>query len=161
MFTMINFFLQKGYGWLLIILLTASSCNYVLNVTSKSEYLNNYRKLIQEVQNNYHNFNEVHWERYDKELNNFSQTLYVHFIDDLSYQEKLEVGKYPIMYHLAKYKNTIATQVDDTYKKDVELLQESLTEIVDSTKNIYTNFESETKRVINESKLEGNFHNRQ
>lgn len=139
----------------------ATGCDYMnFNVKSKEDYLVEYRQFIDEVSNKCGDTNYVsnrnYWENADQELYHYSHDLYIAFSGELNFREQLEIGKYPIMYYLCKYRGMVDRQVQMVYNKDTEILLRSLTEIMDSTAIIYDGFDKELRDMLLDFKSRNN-----
>ena len=92
---------------LLLLLLTLGSCNYFKSKGNKQDFLDSYRSFMQDVQSNYNIYDSKDWNVADEKIVDLSQNQYRSFETDLTFHEKLEIGKYPVLYHLYKYKRTV------------------------------------------------------
>lgn len=141
------------YTFLLVCLL--SSCQYLeYSSMKKDDYVQNYRVFLQEVQANYQTYDAAQWQIADDKIQQFSHQLFQRFEQDLNFEERLEIGKFPIMYHLSKYKLLVDEQVKRVYESEGLTLVRHLTEIMDSTYTIYDGFDSQLRDLLFHLKCE-------
>ncbi len=134
---------------LLWIVLLSSSCEYLgFNVTTKNEYMQNYQDFIVKVQDNYNAYNRKDWETADKKMETFSHEMYKKYTNELSFRDKLTIGKYPIMYYLSRYKAMLNDEIDDKYRDDTRMILKNLIEIMDSTAHVYDVFDDNVRGML-------------
>ncbi|MBL7785682.1 MAG: hypothetical protein JNM36_07240 [Chitinophagales bacterium] len=133
---------------------TYQSCDYFKSKPSKDEYLAAYRSFMQDVQQNSNIFDSKDWNNADGKINDFAQTQYYIHEGELTYHDKLEIGKYPIMYYLAKYKKLSRNQVSEVYQNDAKALHRNLVEIMDTTSSILTGFDRDIRNMLIDFKRE-------
>lgn len=132
----------------LLLLVGLGSCSYFKSKGNKQEFLDSYRSFMQDVQSNYNIYDSKDWNVADEKIVELSQNQYRVFEADLTFHEKLEIGKYPVLYHLYKYKRTVADQINLSYRPDAQKLIESLTEIMDTTANVYKGFDKDIREML-------------
>ncbi len=132
----------------ILLLSILGGCSYFKSKGNKQDFLDAYRSFMQDVQGNYNIYDSKDWNVADEKIVDFSQNQYRVFEADLTFHEKLEVGKYPILYHLYKYKRTVKDQVNLQYRPDAQKLKESLTEIMDTTANVFNGFDKDIREML-------------
>lgn len=139
----------------LLLFFSLSSCQYLEYVgMNKDDYIQDYRLFVAEVQENYQNYDVSKWKDADNKMQQFSQQLFERFEKDLSFEERLELGKYPVMYHLSKYKQLVDERVKRVYEQEGQTLVRHLTEIMDSTYTIYDGFDNNLRDLLFRLKCE-------
>lgn len=134
---------------LLCLTFVLPSCEYFqFGGLTKEEYMRDYRKFIQSIEGSYRTIDLETWGLKDKELYRFSHDLYKAHDPALSFQEKLLLGKYPIMYYLYRYKSMVEVEVHDNIYDDVAMLKRSLSEIMDTTQHIFYEFDHELRAMM-------------
>lgn len=111
---------------------------------------------MQDVQSNYNIYDSKEWNDKDEKIVQFSQVQYRQFEGELSFHEKLTVGKYPVLYHLCKYKYVVQKQIDENYRPDTQKLVESLTEIMDTTFGVFKGYDRNMRQMLLDFKREHN-----
>jgi len=121
---------------------------------NKDDYVQTYRAFLEEVQNDYQNYDATQWQAADDKMQQFTHTLHKRFEKDLNFSEQLEISKFPIMYHLSKYKQLVDVRVKRVYEQEGQMLVRHLTEIMDSTYTIYDGFDSNLREMLFRLKCE-------
>ena len=139
----------------ILLFLTLSSCQYLEYVgMNKDDYVQNYRLFLTEVQANYQNYDAEQWKNADNKMQQFSHQQFERFEQELNFEERLELGKFPIMYHLSKYKQLVDERVKRVYESEGQMLVRHLTEIMDSTYTVYDGFDSNLRDLLFRLKCE-------
>jgi len=100
---------------------------------TKDEYLTEYRDFIKYMHTNYHDFTFEDWEKSEKILHQYSHNYYRYYKAYMTDNERLEVNKFPILYHLSRYKRLISDEISTHYKRDGQILRKSVQDVLQSS----------------------------
>ncbi len=137
----------------LLLFTSITSCFYGckevnFSLLDKKEYLRQYKKFIEEVQAEHMQYERKDWIKTDNEHHRYAHKLYEHYLPSMSLREKIEVGKYPVMYYLCRYQGTVQATVRRNYGKDAAAFKQNISEIIDSTYKLYDNYGKTVREVI-------------
>ena len=122
-----------------------------LKPAGKEAYLSGFKKFIERVERHHANYNKNDWEWADRKFEQYSNTWYFKFKDELSSRDELEVVIMKLKYQNMKNPNIISDvlknlgqednqeikekindYIENDFDKDVEKMMEGLKEIGDS-----------------------------
>ncbi|HRI27927.1 MAG TPA: hypothetical protein PK239_11720 [Chitinophagales bacterium] len=137
---------------ILLLLILGIGCRQTAG--NKEQYLQEYRTLITEIDQQCGKStllpNAEYWKTTDEKMYQYSGELYRLFYPLLNFKEKAEIGKFPVIYHLCRYKAVVNEQVNFEFKGEVETLVKSLQEMIDSTANIYNGYDAGIRNRLHE-----------
>lgn len=116
----------------LIILSSVLGIASCMAPVNKDTYLERFTRFVDNVRQNYRNYNAEDWEYADKRFNKFSKEWHDQFRDDLSIQEELKVGGLIVQYNSYKSTAKIKNFYNDELKEDVDKLKEEIQYYIDN-----------------------------
>ncbi|PSJ76092.1 hypothetical protein C7N43_15560 [Sphingobacteriales bacterium UPWRP_1] len=122
---------------------------------SKEQYLSDYRKWMLGINaqcNSISKPDDAAWQKADEELAAFTGKQYRRFYPELSFKERLEISKFPVLYYLCRYKAVVKERTNLEFKSEVDSLVTNLSVIMDSTAAIYQDYDAGIRQILHEFK---------
>ncbi|OWY26111.1 hypothetical protein C7N43_36325 [Sphingobacteriales bacterium UPWRP_1] len=122
---------------------------------SKEQYLTDYRKWMSGINAQCNSFSKPDdplWQKADEELAAFTGKQYRRFYPELTFKERLEISKFPVLYYLCRYKAVVKERTALEFKSEVDSLVNNLSVIMDSTAAIYKDYDAGIRQTLHEFK---------
>lgn len=143
--------------FILVCLFQLNACGlFDTSGSSKEAYLSEYRSWMDNVEEicgdvSIKPDDEI-WEETDILLSEFTGKQYRQFYPELSFKERLEISKFPVLYYLCRYKTVVDERVKLEFRGEIDTLVRGLTEIMDSTATIYKDYNSGIRESLQDFK---------
>ncbi len=131
--------------FLLVGLLPA--CQF-LQTDTKDKYIERYGKFINQFQEESAQYTPQKWEEAEDKIIEMSYDQYRQFEPEMTYNEKLEVNKWRLLFYLAQYRYMVQQHVQVTLGSETETLLQSLRQLMDSTYTIYDGYDEDMRRIL-------------
>ncbi len=139
---------------LVLALMFSSGCR--MGEGDKESYLTDYRLLMKDLETRCGRADiasdDDYWQDTDDKIYDFAGIRYWQYYEQLSFKERLEINKFPVMYYLCRYKSVVNERVQFEFQGEVETLVKGLTEIMDSTANIYKDYDAGIRDILHDFK---------
>jgi hypothetical protein len=131
---------------------------------TKEEYLDRYKKFIDEVSVNYKNYSADQWKNANEKYERFNNEWYNKFKHEFSFEEKMQITGYQLKYNGLKAAVEIGKFYDEHLKEDVDELRtkikyyvenhmdDDLKKLLDEVKKTSKSLYEELKKMADEIK---------
>lgn len=130
---------------LLITLFMVTSCA----PSSKEEYLERYKKFMDEVSENYKTYSPEQWEMANEKFARFNNQWYQKFRPTLTWAEKATIAGYQFKYQGLRVACELGTFYDESMKTEMDELRSKVQYYVDN------HLEEDLERFLEEVKVAG------
>jgi hypothetical protein len=133
---------------------------------SKEEYLERYKRFIDEVSENYKTYSSEQWEYANERYARFNNEWYEKFKNQFTLEEKLKITGYQLKYNGLRAASEIGVFYDEHLKDDMEELrtkvkyyvdnrmEDDLKKFLEEVKKTSKTLYEELKKVVEEIKKE-------
>jgi len=105
---------MKYFKSIIIFIFIISSCKYTF---TKEQYLTNYASFMEDLKQNYKNYDEEKWKKQDKEFVKYNDELFLQFKDKLTPLEQARIIRFDFVYNLLRGKITFADFASGKYNR--------------------------------------------
>lgn len=110
-------------GCVLALIMLTTSCG----PQSKESYLNKYDKFIEEVGNEYKEYDSKDWEESNQKFEKYSKEYYSKFKEDLTWKEQIVVAKHQVKYGYYSSSTQISEVIKELFdSKELNKLREQI-----------------------------------